>query len=476
MIDGRAPCRSPPSHHFRAPPSGTSLTEPAQDHVGDRVVAFVHTLDAGTLPVAVRDECVRALTHAVGCIVGGSRHETIAIAQAALAEFGGAPVASVLGRGRRTDALQAALMNGTASAAYSYFDTYSDALLHPAGPIVAGLLACAERTPVGGSEVLSAFAAGMEIACRLTDAIAVPPAEGEMGWSQTGVVCGPATALAVGRLLRLTPGQLRWALGISVSEAAGSRVSHGSMSAALIFGQAARSGLQSALLAARGFTGAEDALAARYGFGALFARRAHLAALTASLGERFALLGNTYKPYPCGIVIHAAIDAMLRARRALDLPDSGTIEQLLLTVSPGARSLGFRPDPRDDLEAKFSLQHWVAAAAAFGKAGFAEGALAVVHDPEIRRLRAATVVAADPALPNDAARLTVRLKSGASFDQHVEHCVGSLEAPLTDADLETKFLDQVALAIGDSRAQRLHAACMQLEGLPDAGEIARLGC
>ena len=174
------------------------MVDKSQSRLTDTLVDFASTIDVFALPAAVRAECVRGFAHAVGCIVGGSRHETVAIALAALSDFGGPPVASVLGRSMRTDALLAALINGTSSAAYSYFDTYSDALLHPSGPLVAALLACAERAPVSGAGMLSAFAAGMEIACRLSDAIAEPPAEAEMAWSHTGIVCGPAAAVAVG--------------------------------------------------------------------------------------------------------------------------------------------------------------------------------------------------------------------------------------------------------------------------------------
>ena len=185
---------------------------------------------------------------------------------------------------------------------------------------------------------------------------------------------------------------------------------------------------------------------------------------------------NTYKPYPCGIVIHAAIDAMLRARRACKLSTTQAIDRIELTVSPSAIALGNRPQPKDDLEAKFSLQHWVAAAAAHGKAGFAEGRPGVVNDPEIARLRSIIHAESDAGLANDAARIKLILANGEAYGQEVEHCVGSLQSPLSDAELETKFLDQVELAIGDARAHRLLAACLGAAQLPDAGEIARLAC
>ncbi|HXX85386.1 MAG TPA: MmgE/PrpD family protein [Casimicrobiaceae bacterium] len=440
------------------------------------VVDFVSALDADELSAAVRHECVRGFVNAVGCMVGGGRHKIVDTAHAALLEFSGPATASLLGRGEKTDPLHAALLNGTASAAYSYFDTYSSAFVHPAGPVAAGLLALTERAPVPGKQFLSAYAAGVEVACRLTKALAVPPAEGEMAWSMSGITCGPATALAVGKLLGVDAKQLNWALGIAASQAAGTRVAIGSMAGSLIFGQAAQTGLRSALLAAKGFTSTDGALEDRNGFAKVFARKANLNALIEGAGRDFELMLNTYKPYPCDVVIHPAIDAMLRLRRERNLSDSTQIDRVALKVSESAISFAHRRDPKNDLEAKFSLHHWVAAAAARGKAGLAEGRLAVVNDPEIQRLRLAIDIQGDPSLAYDAAELIVRLKSEEQLSRRVEHCVGSLKSPLSDAELDTKFIDQVEMTIGSERARDLLSNCWNLEALPDVAVIARKGC
>lgn len=424
----------------------------------------------------MRHECLRGFVNALGCTVGGGRHALVDRAHAALSEFAGPPVASLLGRGQRSDVLTAALLNGTAGAAYSYFDTYSDALLHPAGPIVAALLACAERTAVSGSAFLSAYAAGVEVACRLTKVIAVPPAEPQMAWSQTGIACGPAAALAVGKLLGLDEQRMICALGIAISQSAGTRASHASMAASLIFGQAAQTGLRAALLAAHGFTSTDGTVEDRYGFAAVFARKPHLPALLEGLGQAFELMRNTYKPFPCGLVIHPAIDAMLRLRSEHTLDDSARIQRIELAVSSSAMSLGDRPDPKDDLEAKFSVQHWVAAAARYGKAGFAEGRLTVVNDPEVRRLRSIIRMEGDAALAGDAADIAVTTRDGQRFARRIEHCVGSMDNPMSDANLDTKFVDQVELMIGSERARALLATAWNMGSLPDVATLARQAC
>ena len=442
------------------------------DAFTERLVGFVDDLDADRLPASVQHECVRALVDAVGCMVGGGRHPLVNLAHGALSEFFGPAQAQLFGRGERTDMLHAALLNGLAGAAYSFFDTYSDALLHPGVPAAAVLLALSERNPVSGPEFIAAFAAGMEVACRLTKCTALPPAEADMGWSQTGIICGAATALAAGKLLGLGRDQLGWALGIAASEAAGTRAEHGSMAASLIFGHAPQTGLRAALLASRGFTSSPRTIESRHGFASTFAKRPNLPALVEGLGEVFELLRNTYKPFPCGIVNNSSIDAMLQLKEQAGF-ESSTIARIEMKVSKGAATFGMRPNPVNEQEAKLSLHHWVAAAALHGRAGIAEGRLSVVQDPEIVRLRAAMNVEPDPSMAQDAAEMTVVFADGSKVHKRIEHCVGSIDTPMSDAQIERKFIDQAGIVIGTDRAVDLAAACWKVASLPDVSVLAR---
>ena len=438
----------------------------------DRVVEFVAELDSAQLGPRVRHECLRAFTNAVGCVVGGSRHALVDTAAAALLEFSGPPQATLIGRGRRTDVLTAVLLNGLSGAAYSFDDTYSDALLHPSGPVAAALLAVAERSRVTGEQLLVAFGAGIELACRLTKAVAVAPAKGEIAWSQTGIACGIAAALACGKLLGLDRDGLTAATGIATTEAAGTRAAHGSMAASLIFGRAAQSGARAALLASRGFSGPRASLEHPHGYAAVFARTPNLPALVEDLGERYELLSNTYKPYPCGLVIHPALDGILQLREQLGFSGAEVVA-IRLQVSPLAIELGMHPEPKNDLEAKVSLQHWVAAAAMCGKAGLAEGTMEVVRDADVRRLRALIEVAGDPAMAQDAALVSVRLREGAWHQHRIEHCSGSLHCPMSDEALDAKFIDQASIVIGEERAIAVARRCWELMSLGAAGDLAR---
>lgn len=442
------------------------MSDSATDGVTQKLVAFVKDLDATTLPPHVQHECTRALLDAVGCMVGGAHHELVEVAHEALVEFSGPAQASPLGRARKVDVLTAALLNGLAGAAYSFFETYSDALLHPAVPVAGALLALSERHPVTGRQFLSAFAAGLEVACRLTKGTALPPAEANEGWSQTGIVCGVAAALASGKMLGLDQQQLGWALGTAASEASGTRAEHGSMAASLVIGRTAQTGLRAALLAANGFSSSAGTIESRFGFANTFAQRPNLPAMVENLGAEYEIAQLTYKPFPCGIVIHAAIDAMLQLKAEAGF-ESSAIASISAKVSKGAATFGMRANPANEIEAKFSLHHWVAAAAMLGRAGIPEGRLTVVRDPEIVRLRSIMTAEPDLALAQEAADMTITFKDGRTQHKRIEHCLGSAEAPMTDADLERKFVEQVGMVIGSDRATDLAASCRNIMELTD---------
>jgi 2-methylcitrate dehydratase PrpD len=441
--------------------------------VSEKLTQFVFA--AGDLPAKVRRECVRALVNAVGCSVGGSQHDLVARATSAMAEFFGKPTTSLLGRGAKTDMLNAALLNGLAGAAYSFDDTYSDALLHPVGPVAMTLLALAERSPVAGGDFLTALALGVETSCRLIKMLITPPAQHNVAWSATGIASGAGVAMAAGKLLGLDRLQLESALGIAISEAGCTRVTHGAMSASLPFGHSAHIGLRAALLAQQGFTSSPGCIENRFGYASVYARNANPDVLVEGLGEEWELLSNTYKPFPSGVVIHPPLDGMLQLKTETGFA-AEAVERIVLRVVPAAVTLCSRPHPKDEVAAKLSIEHWIAAAALTGHARIAEGAMHVVNNPEAIRLRDCIEFQPDAALASDAAEVCVILKDGRRLTRMVEHCISSIERPMTDPQLDEKFLGQAEFAIGADRSRQVLDLCWRAESLADVGEIARAAC
>ncbi|HSV81225.1 MAG TPA: MmgE/PrpD family protein [Ramlibacter sp.] len=430
-----------------------------------------YVASADDVPAAVRQHAAATFTNFVGCAVGGSRHEAIATASRALLPFTGGTAATVIGRGERADPLLAAQLNGMSAAVYSFDDTHAEAVVHPGGPVGCALLALAEARPIAGRDFLLAYALGIEVACRVSKAVSVSPAVNEPGWVQTGITAGLGAAAAVGKVLGLDATRMAAALGIAVCQAGGVRALARSMCFSLMAGQAAQAGLRAALLAQQGFTAGDDVLESDNGFLRLYSKGPHPDHVTAGLGERFELLQVAFKPYPCGVVIHPAIDAGLELAGRGVAPER--IEGITVKLAPASVRLVDTPQPRTVQEGQSSVQHWVAAALADGAAGLAQGRQDKLADPRIAALRARIRLQEDPTLARDAARVELALAGGDALQAQIDHCRGSADRPLTQADLGLKFRGLCAEALDADDTDRLLGLCERIATLDDVAAIAR---
>ena len=273
---------------------------------------FVIEHRSSNVPQGVRHEAARSFLNWVGCAVGGSRHETVGRALAALKEFSGPPEATVLGRTDRVDIMQAALMNGITSHTFDFDDTHLKTVIHPSGPVASAILALSERRPVAGDAFLHAFILGVEVECRIGNS--VYPEHYDVGWHITGTAGVFGAAAAAGKLLGLNEQQLVWALGIAATQASGLREMFGTMCKPFHPGNAARNGLLAALLAQQDFTSSNQGIEAKRGFAHVLSTAFRPEEITRGLGETWEIALNTYKPFACGIVIHPIIDACIQLR------------------------------------------------------------------------------------------------------------------------------------------------------------------
>jgi 2-methylcitrate dehydratase PrpD len=421
------------------------------------------------IPQRVRHEASRALLNWLGCAVGSCRHETVERALTALQPFCGPPQAAVLGRSERVDILNAALLNGISSHVLDFDDTHAKAI-HPSAPVLPALLAYAEWRRITGAELVHAFVLGVEAEERV--GLSVFPEHYEAGWHITGTAGVFGAAAAAGKLLGLDEQRMAWALGIAATQAAGLQEVFGSDCKSLHPGRAAQNGLTAALLAANGFTSSERAIEAPRGFARVTSTRFDPAVITEGLGERFELLSNMYKPYACGLVVHAAIDGCIEICREHGLaPDA--IEAVELTVSPLVLKLTGKTAPQSGLEGKFSVFHAVSAAIVHGAAGEAQFSDACVRDPRVVALRGRVSAREDSAIGRTEARVTIRTLDGRTLARHVEHALGTLARPMSDADLEAKFRGLAGELLPPAQVEETINLCWQIAALNDAGALAR---
>jgi 2-methylcitrate dehydratase PrpD len=449
-----------------------ATTQPPRE-ITREIAAFAVNSRLAALPDHVQAEAARAFLNWMGCVLGGCGEPAVEIAIEATMEVGGGPQASIIGQRRRTDIASAAFLNCLSSSVLAFDDTHLATVTHPTGPVAASLFALCERETVSGEEFLNALALGIEIQCRMSNVLLLPPSQSNLGFYVTGLTGPIGTAAAVGRLLKFDERQVRWAIGLAAAQSAGFRATHGTMAGAFVPAHAARSGLSGALLAAKGFTCSDRILEGGKGFVDVFSSAADLGRAVDGLGRHFELLANAYKPYPCGIVIHPAIDASLEI--AVQIEPGVEFEKVSVKVDPLALTLTNRRQPTSSWEAQVSLYHWVAAALLRRSAGLAEIRQDVIADAGISALRARIEAIADPTLGRDGADVAVTLSNGAVLRSHVAHARGSVARPMTDDELETKFLAQASLVLPDQNSRRLLALCREVATLRDVGkEISAL--
>jgi 2-methylcitrate dehydratase PrpD len=435
-----------------------------------RLARYVIAAQPQDLPEAVRKSAARTLLNWMGCAVGGSRHETVDIAVAALAPFSGPGHATLLGRKERTDALNAALINGIASHIFDYDDTHLRTVIHPAGPVASAILALSEHHPVSGRDFVNALVLGVEVECRIGNA--VYPSHYDAGWHITGTAGVFGAAAAAGKLLGLSEQHMLWALGLAATQPVGLKEMFGTMTKSFHPGRAAQNGLTAALLAARGFTSSEQPLEAKAGWVNAVSTAHNYAEITGKLGETYEISLNTYKPFACGVVIHPAIDGCIQLRNQYKLT-ADQIERIDLRVHPLVLELTGKKTPQTGLEGKFSVYFAAALAIVQGAAGEKEFSDKLVRDPVLIALRDRVTAQADPAVGEEQARIAITLKDGRRLDQFVEHAIGSLQNPMSDAALEAKFLDLAGAALPAAKARKLLDLCWSVEKLPAAAELAK---
>jgi len=417
---------------------------------------------------AVDREAHRTLLNWVGCAIGAARHPAVAAALAAIQELVPAPQASILGRNERVDMASAALLNGISSHTFDFDDTHLKTIIHPAGPVASAALALAEHIGSSGRQLVDALVLGIDVACRSGNL--VYPEHYDRGWHITGTTGMLGAAAACARLLALDVDRATMALGIAASQPTGVREQFGSMTKAFHPGAAARAGLTAALMAKHGYTSSARAIEAPRGLAQTYSTKCDWNEITDALGERFEISFNSYKPFACGIVIHPAIDGCAQLRDAHQVrPDA--IARIDLKVHSLVLELTGKKSPRTGLEAKFSVYHACAAGLLVGHAGEAEFDDEFVVRDDVIALRDRIRATVDASIAEDAADVTITLVDGRTLHRFVPHAIGSLERPMSDADLERKFHGLVDPVLGAARAQDLVSIVRNVGAAPDVRQL-----
>ena len=421
------------------------------------------------IPAPVRHQAKRSLMNFFAVSLAGCRSSPIEIALRSLAGFSGGRQVTVVGRSERIDALSAAFLNAASANVDDFCDTHVRTVIHPTAPVASALLAFAEWRQASGPDLLLALILGNEVEARI--GLAISPSHYARGWHITST-CGVFGAAAgSGRLAALGERQMVWALGAAATQSAGLCECLGTPAKSISVGNAARNGLWSALLAEQGFEGPPEPLAGVQGFYHALGETPDLSHITEGWGEKWEIMATSYKPYPCGFVIHPVLDCVLDWRA--DHP-AADVRRVVVRGHPLLGVRTDRPNISTGREAQVSVQHAVAAALVTGQAGLEQFTDACVRDPRVQALRRQVEVERDESFSTIAAAVEITTADGKVHTLKQIAARGSDANPLSDHDLEAKLRMLAAGWNPRYDATPLIDAIWALDQSTDAGQLASL--
>lgn len=452
--------------------------------VTELMAAWLQGLIFSAIPADVVLDAKLRFLDILGCTLAASSMEYGRIVRKSALRLGAGSESRVLGFGDMTSAASAAVANGAMAHALDYDDTNSKSLIHVSGPIVTTALTLGEALRADGESVLTAAIAGSELTCRIGSAA---PGFVARGYHATGVVGAFGSAFVAAKLLGLSAEKTRHAMGIVGSQAAGLMecFTDGTWTKGLHPGWASHCGIAAAYLADDGFTGPATVLEGTRG---LF--RTHLGdadfpygKICEELGAQWISLTTSYKPYPCGHVVHPFLDAVLILYRehGLRAEHVKTITcraaPWMIPIMGAPREIKLRPQTA--YHAKFSFFYTIAAALTFGGLSVETFSEENIGRPDLLALAERIYCTPDPhapPLPQFKGWLIVETTDGRRLEQVVENGWGSPANPLTSDQIRQKFRENARLAMPDDLIELVIAATDRLEKLHDIGKLIDLCC
>jgi len=421
-----------------------------------------------------RRHAARAFIDTLGVTIAGGAEQGIAKLESLFEPVSGRTGIACPWNGRFYPPQTAALVIGTASHVLDYDDVSMLAVCHPSAPILSAILAAATRE-TSGADVLDALVVGTEVLIRLGQAMGFR--HYAIGFHATATLGAVGAAAACSRILRLDEKTTQNALAIAASHSCGLRKNFGTMVKSIHVGLAASSGLQAARMARAGLDGANEVIE---GEGFLYAfSGAETDHWPQSLmpGRPFVIAdpGFEQKRYPCCYQLHKMIEATLGLRREHGIALDDVVSVRVDMVSGATKPL-IHPFPKSGLNALFSGPYAVTAALEDGQINLKSFTDEAVLRPRIQsRLKDVALVEGEPeggAVKNigDApVRVSLTLKGGRTLSRSVVVSPGSMEDPLTETDLEAKWIDCLQRArpdLSSSAARALFADGMAIGSMP----------
>ncbi len=386
----------------------------------------------------------------------------VQILLAELRDEGGTPSATLID-GSRASAVQAALVNGTASHVLDFDDAHLQSRVHPSVPLWPAILAQAEAGGHSGAQALAAFAAGVELQSRVASWMGED--HYRLGWHNTATLGTLGATVAVASMLGLDVERTSHAVGIAATQAGGMRALFGTMCKPLHAGQAAAVGLRAARLAARGFTAVPDILERAQGFAALYADDWNPADIWHDSATS-RVHGIVYKYHASCYGTQAPIEACLQLRQDHGFA-AAQIDSVDIAIEPQYLDVCCIASPGTPSEAKFSIAHMAALALSGQSTVAADSFSAALQDPALVALRGRIRIHGEPAMARANARATVTLADGSRHQSHSDASRPETDLDRQEARIASKSRSLLTPDLGSARTEALVAAVLAFDTLDD---------
>jgi 2-methylcitrate dehydratase PrpD len=452
------------------------------------VASFVVETQLADIPGEVTALGKKSILDGIGLALAGSVAQSGALVRRHLESLHlGEGPATVIGLQRKVAPRFAAFANGVAIHAEDYDDTQLAVaetrvyglLTHPTAPALPAALAMGERQEASGADVMLAYQLGVEVECKIAEAI--DPRHYQTGFHTTAT-CGTfAAAAAASRLMKLNGEATARALSLAGSQSAGLRENFGTMTKPFHAGRAAESGVVAAELAAMGWTATDKILEAPRGFFRAAGGGYDPAAIVGRLGKpwTFASPGISIKPHPSGSLTHPGMTEMLRLIRAHDIR-ADQVRRVRVGTNSNMPNALIHHRPTDELQAKFSMEYCMAILLLERRAGLLEFTDDRVTRPDAR----AMIEKIDFVVDEEAERagyhkmttlIAIELNDGRTISGRADFGKGSPADPMSYEEVAEKFRECADYAgVNKSRAAEIVELVAELESLSSIERVTSL--
>lgn len=445
-------------------------------HITASLANFACGLRFEKLPPKVLSKTKQLILDCIGNQIGAYGEEPAQMLYEVLGVETTPGESTVVGYGTKTSALLAGCMNGMLAHLLDMDDAHRDSLTKTGSAITPALLAVAEARQCNGKRVLEGAVAGYEVMIRL--GLALNPGHRRRGFHSTATLGAFGAAAAVGRLLQLSEDRMVDALGIAGTQSAGltAFINNPSMTKPFNVAKGVHSGILAALLAARGFRGPPDVIEGTEGFARGYSDKWDWSPVESGLGERYRLLESGFKPHAACRYAHGPIDAAITLMREHAFR-AEELESVDVYLSELANRQSDFHDPGTIASAQGSTPFVIAASlAAATDTLTVSDVKRAFHDEHVRALHRTVKLHVDTQMDymGRGCRLIVHLRDGRQFEKSVELPRGEPENPMSDQEIENKFMRQASAALGKEKAGAIRDITGRLEDQATVKDVMRL--